>query len=205
MGTPAVPLPASTAHPAKMLPQLARRIIAEYSPPGGLVVDPLCGIGTTLVEAAHLGRHVIGVEYEARWAELARANLAHAAGQGAPGSGRVLQGDARQFTSLLDPEVVGRVALVLTSPPYGSSVHSQANAEPGRDVAKWHDRSGRDPAGSLGAWYAVELGGRFLGEARDLEQALGMLQAAMDAKQVWPDIWVISDHGNPHRLGPDQP
>jgi hypothetical protein len=60
------------------------------------------------------------------------------------------------------------------------------------------------PTGPLGAWYAVGLGGRFLGEARDLEQALGMLRAAMDADQVWPDIWFISDHGNPHRLDPDQ-
>ncbi len=139
-------LPESTAHPAKMLPAIARHAIAAYTEPGEVVVDPMCGIGTTLVEAAHLGRHAIGVEYEARWAELARANLAHAAGQGAPGGGRVVQGDARRVTSLLDPGVVGRVALVLTSPPYGSSVHGQAKAEPGRGVAKWHDRYGSDPA-----------------------------------------------------------
>src|SRR6266540_3316878 len=43
-------LPAASVHPAKMLPELARRIVAEYSPPGGLVVDPMCGIATTLVE-----------------------------------------------------------------------------------------------------------------------------------------------------------
>jgi hypothetical protein len=61
------------------------------------------------------------------------------------------------------------------------------------------------PTGPLGAWYAVGLGGRFLGEARDIDQALGMLRAAMDADQVWPDVWFISDHGNPHRLNPDQP
>ena len=71
-------LPASTAYPAKMLPELARRIITEYAPPVGLVVDPLCGIGTTLVEAAALGRRAVGVELEARWAELARANLGFA-------------------------------------------------------------------------------------------------------------------------------
>jgi hypothetical protein len=59
--------------------------------------------------------------------------------------------------------------------------------------------------GPLGAWYAVGLGGRFLGEARDLEQALGMLRAAMDAEQVWPDVWFISDHGNPQRLDLEQP
>jgi hypothetical protein len=61
------------------------------------------------------------------------------------------------------------------------------------------------PTGPLGAWYAVGLGGRFLGEARDLEQALGMLRAAMDAQQVWPDVWFISDHGNPQRLDLEQP
>jgi hypothetical protein len=27
----------------------------------------------------------------------------------------------------------------------------------------------------------------------------------MDADQVWPDVWFISDHGNPHRLDLDQP
>jgi modification methylase len=67
-------LPESTAHPAKMLPAIARHAIAAYTQPGELVVDPMCGIGTTLVEAAHLGRDAIGVEYEPRWAELARAN-----------------------------------------------------------------------------------------------------------------------------------
>jgi hypothetical protein len=61
------------------------------------------------------------------------------------------------------------------------------------------------PTVPLGAWYGVGLGGRFLGQARDLDQVLGMLRVAMDADQVWPDIWFISDHGNPHRLDPDQP
>ena len=68
-------LPASSRHPGKMLPELARRLVAEYCPPRGLVADPMCGIGTTLVEAAALGRWAVGVELELRWAELARANL----------------------------------------------------------------------------------------------------------------------------------
>jgi tRNA G10 N-methylase Trm11 len=72
-----------------MLPELARRIMAEYSPPSGLVVDPMCGIGTTLVEATRLGRDAVGVELEARWADLACANLAHTRIRGATGSGRV--------------------------------------------------------------------------------------------------------------------
>ena len=46
--------PESNRHPGKMLPALARRAIETYSDPGDLVLDPMCGIGTTLVEAIHL-------------------------------------------------------------------------------------------------------------------------------------------------------
>jgi modification methylase len=114
-------LPASTAHPAKMLPELARRIVAEYSPPGGLVVDPLCGIGTTLVEAAALGRRAVGVELEARWAELARANLAVALRDHQDVRGEVRLGDARRLAGVL-VDLAGTVDLVATSPPYGGDV-----------------------------------------------------------------------------------
>ena len=47
--------PASTEHPGKMLPDLAGRIVENYSHPGDLVVDPMCGIGMTLVEGAAMG------------------------------------------------------------------------------------------------------------------------------------------------------
>ena len=109
----------SLAHPAKMLPAIARAAISDYTQPGDYVCDPMCGIGTTLVEAVHLGRDAIGVEYEPTWADLARANLAHASSQGATGEGEVVCGDARHLGAHLDPALKGLVALVLTSPPYG--------------------------------------------------------------------------------------
>ena len=133
-------LPASTAHPAKMLPAIARTAIARYTRPGELVCDPMCGIGTTLVEAAHLGRHALGVEYEPRWAQVARANLAHATTQGAVGVGTVLTGDARHLLDLAPDDARGRVTLVLTSPPYGNSVHGQVNARPSQGVVKYDHR-----------------------------------------------------------------
>jgi modification methylase len=114
-------LPASTAHPAKMLPELARRIITEYSPPGGLVVDPMCGIGTTLVEAAALGRCAVGVELEARWSELAGANLGFALPDEQARRGQVRLGDARLLHQVLG-DLAGTVDLVATSPPYGGDV-----------------------------------------------------------------------------------
>ena len=98
-------VPASMAHPGKMLPAIAAQAIADYTDPGDLVLDPMCGIGTTLVEAVHLGRDAVGVEYEPPWAQLARRNLHHARSQGATGHGHVISGDARQIGTLLEPEL----------------------------------------------------------------------------------------------------
>ena len=136
----------SGTHPAKMLPAIAQRAIATYSAPGDLVLDPMAGIGSTLVEAVHLGRDAIGVEYEPAWADLARANLAHARSQGATGEGEVVCGDARHLASVLDPAVRGLVSLVLTSPPYGASLHGRVTARPRAGIAKSHNRYSTDPA-----------------------------------------------------------
>lgn len=137
----------SAAHPAKMLPQIAAHAIRTYTRPGDLVLDPMCGIGTTLVEAIHLGRHAIGVEYEPAWAELAGRNTASAP----PGSGTgvVYCGDARRLTTLIPTAIQGQVDLVITSPPYGPSTHGQVRStrETGsRGVIKKDFRYSRDPA-----------------------------------------------------------
>ena len=136
----------SLAHPAKMLPAIARAAISDYTQPGDYVCDPMCGIGTTLVEAVHLGRDAIGVEYEPTWADLARANLAHARTQGATGEGEVVCGDARHLGAHLDPALKGLIALVLTSPPYGPSVHGQVTTTPQGGIRKANYRYSTDPA-----------------------------------------------------------
>ena len=68
-----------------MLPAIAAHAITAYTQPGDLVLDPMCGIGTTLVEAAHLGRDAAGVDFEGRWSQLAAAAdiglFAHSQGQ----------------------------------------------------------------------------------------------------------------------------
>ena len=110
----------------------------------------MCGIGTTLVEAIHLGRDGIGAEYEPRWAAIAAANIAHARRSGATGTAQVIRGDARQLPALLPPGTAGRAALVVTSPPYGPSVHGQVRAEQrhggGGGVEKYDNRYSHDPA-----------------------------------------------------------
>jgi hypothetical protein len=138
----------SIAHPAKMLPSIANHAIATYTRPGQVVLDPMCGIGTTVSEAARLGRTGLGVEYEHRWAVMARRNLELAKEQGAEGDGHVWRADSRQLPLDLTDNYAGRVDFVLTSPPYGRSNHGQVAIE-GRaghvgPVAKWDHRYSAD-------------------------------------------------------------
>jgi hypothetical protein len=137
-------VPESVRHPARMLPTIAAHAITTYTAPGDLVLDPMCGIGTTLVEAVHAGRDAVGVEYESRWADIADANVTHAHRQGAPGRASVVRGDATRLTSLLPSVLHGQVSLVVTSPPYGPTVHGLVRPTPGSGVVKSDNRYGDD-------------------------------------------------------------
>jgi DNA modification methylase len=138
----------SVAHPGKMLPSIAQHAIHTWTQPGEIVLDPMAGIGTTIAEAMHAGRHGIGVEYENRWTRLAADNIALATRHGASGTGQVRQGDARHLTRLIPAELRGRIALVITSPPYGDSTHGQVRTPGPRTgkVSKLDNRYGTDPA-----------------------------------------------------------
>jgi hypothetical protein len=138
-------VPDSTRHPARMLPAIAAHAVHTYTRPGELVFDPMCGIGTTLVEAVHAGRDALGVEYEPRWVQVAEANLAHARGQGATGRGAVVRGDGTGLAGLLPAALAGQVALVVTSPPYGPTVHGLVRPTP-HGVRKSADSYGEDRA-----------------------------------------------------------
>jgi modification methylase len=134
-------LPESNRHPAKMLPEIARRVIASYSDPGDLVLDPMCGIATTLVEAIHQDRRAIGVELEGRWASLAAKNVEHARSQGAAGKALILKDDARYLGRGVLDELAGQVPLILTSPPYGNATLGDPRG--GKGMARARASEGR--------------------------------------------------------------
>ncbi len=129
-------LPESNRHPAKMLPEIPRRAISFYTKPGDLILDPMCGIATTLVEAIHQDRRAIGVELERRWATLAAKNIVHARAQGAPGQALVLRDDARRLGRGVLDEYTGKVALILTSPPYANATLGDPRGGRGMAVAR---------------------------------------------------------------------
>jgi len=49
-------------YPAMMIPQIARELIHRYGVEGGLLFDPYCGTGTSLVESRLFGMNAIGTD-----------------------------------------------------------------------------------------------------------------------------------------------
>jgi hypothetical protein len=60
--------------PLALMRHLARLVV----PPGGTVLDPFCGSGTTGMACVFEGFGFVGVEQEPAYAEIAEARIAHA-------------------------------------------------------------------------------------------------------------------------------
>ena len=53
------------------------------------------------------------------------------------------------------------------------------------------------PCGTLVAQLGVgKVEGKFLGEFSDYDGAMETIKEDMEANQFWPNIWIVSDHGN---------
>jgi modification methylase len=64
------------AHSTQKPEALLHRAILAATKPGGVVLDPFLGSGTTAAVAKRLGRRYIGLEREPKYAELARKRVA---------------------------------------------------------------------------------------------------------------------------------
>jgi DNA modification methylase len=61
---------------------LMRWLVRLITPPGGLVLDPYAGSGTTIAAAALEGFRAVGLERESEYVEIARARVKHWARRG---------------------------------------------------------------------------------------------------------------------------
>lgn len=82
-------------HTATFPPTLVRPRILSSCPPSGLMLDPFCGSGRSLVEALEAGRRALGFELSDSFAQLARANVAEVFARVANSSSR----DATKMTA----------------------------------------------------------------------------------------------------------
>ncbi|MDE2106820.1 MAG: site-specific DNA-methyltransferase, partial [Patescibacteria group bacterium] len=62
-------------HPTQKPLELLRWLLGYSCQPGGTVLDPFMGSGTTLVAAKQLGRRAIGIEIEERYCDIAVERL----------------------------------------------------------------------------------------------------------------------------------
>ena len=109
-------------HPALFPAQLAQRVIECFLPPEGKVVlDPFCGLGSTVLAAHTLGRVGIGLDINPDYISLAQQRL------GACSDGcRIICADAADLLHHIGKE---SVALVVTSPPYWNILTQPRSAD----------------------------------------------------------------------------
>jgi len=62
-------------HPAPFPVELPKRVIALYTQPGDVVLDPFMGSGSTAIAARLTGRHYVGYEVSAEYCALAEQRL----------------------------------------------------------------------------------------------------------------------------------
>ena len=94
-------------------PQIARNIILLYSKEGDVVLDPMVGSGTTMVEAKLLKRRGIAFDIHSEVVTLAKEACNFEAEKGSFDP-KVEQGDARNLEEIKDEST----DLIATHPPY---------------------------------------------------------------------------------------
>jgi DNA modification methylase len=93
-------------------PQIPRNVILRYSNEGDIVLDPMVGSGTTLIEAKLLNRRGIGFDINPDSVELAKRNLEF---DGEYKYEQIVKvGDVRNLKEIGDSSI----DLIVTHPPY---------------------------------------------------------------------------------------
>lgn len=116
-------------------PQIPRNLILRYSKPGDLILDQMCGSGTTLIECKLTGRNAIGIDINSNMVEIAKKNLNFDLDKTiAKTNIQVEIGDARNLKEIKD----NSIDLIVTHPPYADIVkYSEGRVE--GDLSNIHD------------------------------------------------------------------
>jgi len=102
----------SPGYRGNFAPQVARNIILRYSREGDIVLDPMVGGGTTLIEAKLLNRRGIGYDINPEAVKITRQNLNFSSRYN--NEQLVKLGDAGKLDEIED----NSIDLILTHPPY---------------------------------------------------------------------------------------
>ena len=100
-------------HPAPFSFQDVGRLVRFFTKEKEIVLDPFCGVASTLKACAVLKRKGLGIELSEKWANLGKDRLKEEVSDSS--EQRILIGDSRNILKELKSE---SVSYVITSPPY---------------------------------------------------------------------------------------
>ncbi len=100
-------------HPAPFSYSMIERLVKFFTKKDGLVLDPLCGVASTLKACALNGRNGVGIELSAKWVNLSKKRLSNEVPD--KSKQKIIKGDARIKLDEFDEE---EFDFIVTSPPY---------------------------------------------------------------------------------------
>ncbi len=110
-------------------PQIARNVIEMYSKKGDLILDPMVGAGTTLIEAKLLARHAIGIDINPDAVKLSQESLSF---KHKPASRQEVKlADTRNLSFIEN----NSIDMILTHPPYMNII----KYSDGKNKERWPD------------------------------------------------------------------
>jgi len=111
----------ATHHPrfrGNWAPQIPRNLILRYSKPKDLILDQMCGSGTTLIECKLTNRNAIGFDINPQAVELTKKSLKFDSDAANKAEIKVKVGNACNLKELKD----NSIDLIATHPPYANII-----------------------------------------------------------------------------------
>lgn len=103
----------SDDHPATYSPTMMADFIYFFTKKGQLVLDPFCGIGSTLVGCDRTGREGIGIELNPKYAEIAKLRTKQ----------KIIVGNSLDIKRIWKERDLPKVDFCISSPPYWNILH----------------------------------------------------------------------------------
>jgi DNA modification methylase len=95
-------------HPATYSPTMMAYFISFFTKKGQVVLDPFCGIGSTLVGCDRTEREGIGIELNKKYAKIAKLRTKQ----------KVIVGDSLKIKDIWEKNNLPKVNFCISSPPY---------------------------------------------------------------------------------------
>ncbi len=111
-------------HPAPFSYKTIQKLVLMFTKPGMTVLDPFCGVASTLKAAALVGRNAIGIEIAQRWVTLGKQRLATEVPEEVREelTLRIVRGDCLKRLPRLSEESID---FIVTSPPFWSILRKE--------------------------------------------------------------------------------